>query len=325
MKNILFITATRLGDAVLSAGLLSAILAQNPDAAITVVCGPIPAPLFRAVPGVKRIIEMKKQPFARHWWQMWRQCIGTKWDLVVDLRRSFAAQLLRGKYIALPYAQLGEHKVQHYARTLKLNPPSAPRVWLDEIARASAAAALPARKKYFAVGATANWRGKTWPPEMFIHLIQELTKPEAIFADYTPVIFGAPDEENQAAPIISTFRNFVVNAVGKFDPLTTAAALQRCAFCIGNDSGLMHLAAASGVPTLGLFGPSHAEIYGPWGPHCAYVRTEKSYKELTSARGYNHRTTGTLMESLPVEKVITAAQTLWQTVQQQARTQGAAA
>ena len=37
---------------------------------------------------------------------------------------------------------------------------------------------------------------------------------------------------------------------------------------IGNDSGLMHLAAASGTPTMGLFGPTDASEYGPAGP-CA--------------------------------------------------------
>ena len=41
---------------------------------------------------------------------------------------------------------------------------------------------------------------------------------------------------------------------------------------IGNDSGAMHLAAAAGVPTLGLFGPSDDRLYAPWGPHCRVVR-----------------------------------------------------
>ncbi|MGK2257621.1 MAG: ADP-heptose:LPS heptosyltransferase, partial [Brevundimonas sp.] len=35
---------------------------------------------------------------------------------------------------------------------------------------------------------------------------------------------------------------------------------------VGNDSGLMHVSAALGRPTLGLFGPTEWWLYGPWGP-----------------------------------------------------------
>ena len=322
MKNILFITATRLGDAVLSTGLLAAVIAQNPNAAITVVCGPIPAPLFRAVPNLKQLIVLKKQPYARHWLQMWQACIGTQWNLIVDLRRSFAARLLRGRRVEIPSDKTGEHKVQQYARTLKLSPVPSPTLWLDEAAREISETVLPAGKKYFAVGATANWAGKIWPIERYIAVIHTLTAPGEMLENFTPVIFGAPGEENQIAQLLETFGAKVINLVGKLDPLATAAAAQRCQFCIGNDSGLMHVAAAAGVPTLGLFGPSHPEIYGPWGLHCAYVRTEKTFDELTGAADYNHRTTGMLMASLTVEKVVTAAQILWQTVQQQAKVKG---
>ena len=40
---------------------------------------------------------------------------------------------------------------------------------------------------------------------------------------------------------------------------------------IGNDSGLMHLAAAAGAPTLGLFGPSPADEYAPSGRRASFV------------------------------------------------------
>ena len=69
----------------------------------------------------------------------------------------------------------------------------------------------------------------------------------------------------------------------------------------------MHMAAAAGIPTLGLFGPSRAEHYAPWGDNCAFVRTEESYDDLVGAPGYDHRTTGTLMDGLSVEAVEWAA------------------
>ena len=80
---------------------------------------------------------------------------------------------------------------------------------------------------------------------------------------------------------------------------------------IGNDSGLMHLAAASGIPTLGLFGPSPERHYGPWGAHAAVVRTVQSYEELIGAPDFDHRRSATLMDGLAVEAAVAAARDLW--------------
>ena len=43
------------------------------------------------------------------------------------------------------------------------------------------------------------------------------------------------------------------------------AVLNQAQLFIGNDSGLMHMAAASGAPTIGLFGPTDAAVYQPAG------------------------------------------------------------
>ena len=98
-------------------------------------------------------------------------------------------------------------------------------------------------------------------------------------------------------------------------------AMRRCALYVGNDSGLMHMAAASGIPTLGLFGPSKPERYAPWGSKTAHVRTARSYDELVGGRGYDRRTTGTLMESLSVDAVEAAARKLWERTGVQAKQQ----
>ncbi|THD65495.1 glycosyltransferase family 9 protein, partial [Phenylobacterium sp.] len=48
----------------------------------------------------------------------------------------------------------------------------------------------------------------------------------------------------------------------------------------GNDSGTMHLAAAAGIPTLGLFGPSDEQLYGPWGVDARVARGPRSYEQI---------------------------------------------
>src|SRR3546814_2637788 len=57
----------RLGDAILSTGLLDELHRQRPKARFTVVCGPVAAGVFTAAPNLERLIVMRKKPWARHW------------------------------------------------------------------------------------------------------------------------------------------------------------------------------------------------------------------------------------------------------------------
>jgi ADP-heptose:LPS heptosyltransferase len=91
---------------------------------------------------------------------------------------------------------------------------------------------------------------------------------------------------------------------------TVAAYLKRATLFIGNDSGLMHLAAAVGTRTLGLFGPGYEDIYGPWGPNTAYVRTMESREELLSRLAKSADKHINLMTGLSVERAAEAANEL---------------
>ena len=51
--RILFITSTRIGDAILSTGLLNHLIVQQPNAKITIACGGAAATLFKEVPGLE--------------------------------------------------------------------------------------------------------------------------------------------------------------------------------------------------------------------------------------------------------------------------------
>ena len=51
------------------------------------------------------------------------------------------------------------------------------------------------------------------------------------------------------------------------DLLETACVLSRADVFVGNDSGISHLAAAMGRPTVAIFGPTDAGVYGPLGPN----------------------------------------------------------
>jgi ADP-heptose:LPS heptosyltransferase len=86
-----------------------------------------------------------------------------------------------------------------------------------------------------------------------------------------------------AAPVLEALGDRAVDLMGHLALPEAAAVLARCAIFIGNDSGLMHLSAAAGTPTLGLFGPTSAEEYGPAGRHAAWVGAPGAMSGLTVA------------------------------------------
>ena len=93
----LFVSSNRIGDCVISSGVIREIGRQIPGAQITVACGRPPAPFFRSAPGVVRTIILDKKKAAGHWLDLWRQVRGTRWDLVVDIRGSALAWLLNAR------------------------------------------------------------------------------------------------------------------------------------------------------------------------------------------------------------------------------------
>jgi heptosyltransferase III len=311
--RILFITATRIGDAVLSTGLLGYLLERHPGASLTIAAGPAAAPLFTAVPGLERLLVVDKRPLALHWLALYRRVAAQRWDLVVDLRGSALAYLLRaGERRVMAKGDPAEHRVRQLARPFALDPPPSPRLWLARQQEQAAAALVPTGGPVLAIGPAANWRGKQWRAERFAELALRLTAADGLLPGARVAVLAASHERSQAAPLLAALPpSRRLDLVGRADLLTAAAALKRAALFIGNDTGVMHMAAAMGTPTLGLFGPSRAQHYAPWGPHAAVVTTPISYEALVGAPGYDHRRTDTLMDSLDVAAVEAAAQRLW--------------
>ncbi len=270
--RILFVSSNRIGDAVLSTGLLAHLLRTYPEARFTVACGLVSEGVFARMPGLERLIAFDKRPYGMHWLPLWAATVGTMWDLVVDLRASALGWLIPTRRRVRMRKGSG-HKTAQIAAIMGVHPVPLPTAWTGAADRAVAQAALPTGGRIIAIGPTANWTGKVWPAERFVALARRLMEPGDRIA-----VFAGPGakEAALAAPVLAGLADLApIDLAGRLSLPEAAACLQRCAIFVGNDSGLMHLAAAAGCPTLGLFGAHNASVveYSPAGRRTGVVVT----------------------------------------------------
>jgi ADP-heptose:LPS heptosyltransferase len=309
---ILFITASRIGDAVLSSGLVRALTDEIEGARFTIAASALTAPLFADVPGLARTIVIEKRPLAGHWFDLWNDVRRQRWGLVVDLRGSGLAGFLSARRRATqktggPMA----HKVVEAARLLKLedNPP-APFLFTSDETEARAAELTAGSGPILAVAPAAHWVGKTWPTERFGLVARELLGPHGPLAGGRLMLLGGPHDRKVAETLRAALpKDRLIDLVGRETLLVSYAALKRARLFIGGDSGLMHMAAAAGAPTLGLFGPSDERLYAPWGPRGRTVRGARGFEEIRALDPNLNQEICHMME-LRVEAVTAAARRL---------------
>jgi len=103
---------------------------------------------------------------------------------------------------------------------------------------------------------------KQWPLPLLARACSELWKTRKL----RPVVLGAPGQEETVSALQSVLQDVeVIDFIGKTTPREAAALLAACAVTISNDSGLMHLSAAVGTPTVAIYGmtdPSITWVYG---------------------------------------------------------------
>jgi heptosyltransferase-3 len=263
------------------------------------------------VPGLERIIVLEKQPWAGHWLGLWAATVTTVWDFIVDLRGSGATMVLPRRRRRAYYTDRAPvHRLIALSKVLGLAEPALPGLWTHADHEAEAERLTGGAGPILALGPTANWPCKEWPVTRFVELAKRLTGEDGPLPGARIMVLGAPSERATAQPLLDAIAS--ERRIEAFEgvPLLTAyACLKRAALFVGNDSGLMHMAAAAGVPTLGLFGPTNDRHYAPFGARAAVVRTPESYDALM-LRADELAARTCLMGGLTVEAVDQAARAL---------------
>ena len=309
MKKILIISSNRLGDCLLTSGITKYFKDLSPNCHITFVCGPMPATLFKYCKNISELIVLKKRKRSAHWFYLWSLTFFRIWDDVIDLRGSAIGYLLISKrrFIYRDEKNTDDHIVQRISKNFgkkKLAPfidfnlnLELKKIHLNNIRK------LRVKHEIIIIAPSANWIGKIWPIERFSKLIDKLKLSKRFQNPYF-VIVGSREEKNKISKLFRINNSLLYDLVGKTSLAEIYLIMKESSLFIGNDSGLMHLAALSGVPTTGLFGPSNPKKYHPWGEETLVIKSPKTYQQLMDYKGFDPKNIGSLMLDIDVNYVL---------------------
>lgn len=100
---------------------------------------------------------------------------------------------------------------------------------------------------------------KRWPAERFAEVAEKLTEQW----DARVLLLGGADEADLARTVAARMRTAPLVVAGNMSLLESFALIESCDLYIGNDSGLLHAAAALGTPYIGIFGPTNPANFHP--------------------------------------------------------------
>jgi heptosyltransferase-2 len=109
---------------------------------------------------------------------------------------------------------------------------------------------------------------KRWYPERFAAVADRLAEE---FGG-TVLVFGSAGDRESASAVRAAARTELVDLAGSTSLREALALISRCRVFVSNDSGLMHVAAALGVPTVAVFGSTNPVTTGPMGPRFSILR-----------------------------------------------------
>ncbi len=115
----------------------------------------------------------------------------------------------------------------------------------------------------FCVGtAESASRTRIWEDNKWAELADAISR-----ENFQVLFVGAKNEKNKIDEIRSITKSSTINCAGEFSLLETCELIKNMELFISIDTGPMHIAAAQGVRTIGLFGPNTPTLWKPYGKH----------------------------------------------------------
>jgi heptosyltransferase-3 len=269
VKKILFVGLSSVGDVVMTTPVLTSLQNKYPDALFDIVVDKRGTGLYKNFPRLNQLYLKDKDKPLRGvpdlLFQLWKN----KYDLIVDVRSDGLAYLLRAKkrYTKWFAKSYGPHAVESLMGVIaeihgNEEIPKAS-VWQSEADRKYADKEISVfddKERLLSLSIGDSRKPiKTWPANNFIELINHHKK------DFTGVIFlGNSFEAEETEKVAENIELPYINTVGN-SLLEAAAILEKSYLYIGPDSGLGHIAAAVGTPTVSFFSHVTPAQYRPWG------------------------------------------------------------
>lgn len=274
--KILIISSNLIGDTILSSGIVNFFYEKYPKAKFTFVVGPSAGQIYYNFPAKEKIILVKKKIFNLHWLDIYINVYKIKWDIVIDFRSSLISYFLNKNKKFIFKKKKNMNHVKQLTNFFNI-PKFTFSIFTNIDEKNEVSKLINNKYKYIVLFPGGNWEPKIWPVNYFNNLIELLNK------EYTSlkfVIVGSKKEKHLYIDKITKnlHDNSFIDLMGK-SLTATSAYMNKCNLFIGNDSGLMHLAVASNLKTIALFGPTDDKIYGHNNSNCFIIRTKKNFED----------------------------------------------
>lgn len=355
LRRALVIKLRHHGDVLLAAPVISALRHHAPGCEVDALLYADTAPMLEGHPDLAQLHRIdrnwKRQGLKRQTtaeWRLIRALRARRYDLVVHLsvhtRGAWLVRLLRPRWSVAPAFRPGfwaksfthlypaqSHPDRHTVdsnldslralgveptsrdRRVTLVPGPAAEARIDQLLAANGLAA----GGYIHVHPASRWGFKCWPAERVAALCDALAA-----RGWPLVLSSAPaTAERELVAALRAARAAVspaptLDLSGQLTLKELAALAARARLFVGVDSAPMHIAAAMGTPTVGIFGPSGDREWGPWdndgGNRHRVVASLIHPCRPCGRAGCNDSKVSECLTTLPVAQVLAACDELLQ-------------